>query len=66
VAYMFDISKPISNGGAWDLWFCYNGTTCVEANSGVYKKGFPGSGASHVPTTARVAEMIAQRKAARQ
>lgn len=65
-AFMFDIFKPIRNGGTWDLWVCLNDTSCFEGNSGVYKLGFPGKGVSRVPTTARVAEMIAQRKAMRQ
>jgi len=65
VAYMYDIFKPIRNGGTWDLWICYSGTTCFEGGGGIYKLGFPASGGSHTPTTARVAEIIAQRKAMR-
>jgi hypothetical protein len=65
VAYTFDIFKPIRNGGTWDLWVCLDGTTCFEGNTGTYQKGFPANRASHVPTTVRVAAMIAERRAVR-
>ena len=65
IALMYDIFKPIRNGGTWDLWICFSGTSCFEGNSGVYKLGFPASGGSRMATTARVVGMIAERKAAR-
>jgi hypothetical protein len=65
VAEAFDIYRPIVNGGNWDVWVCYNGTTCFQGNAGIYKKGFSGAARGSVATTARVAEMIAERKAAR-
>jgi hypothetical protein len=66
IALLYDIFKPIRNGGTWDVWVCFSGTSCFESGSGIYKKGFPASGGSRTPTTARVAGMIAERKAARQ
>jgi hypothetical protein len=62
---VYDIYKPIENGGTWDEWVCYSGSSCFEANSGIYKLGFAARGGSRVSTTARVAQMIAARKAAR-
>jgi hypothetical protein len=62
----WDISKPFKDGSAWSLWVCLNGSTsCVEANTGTYKVGFPANGGSRVSTMAKVAKIIAERKAAR-
>jgi hypothetical protein len=61
----YDIYKPIRNGGAWDLWTCFNGTSCFQSAEGIYKLGFPAERRGQVSTTAKVAEMIAARKAAR-
>ena len=64
-AYMYDIFKPIRDGGRWDMWACFSGVSCILGNSGIYTLGFPASGGSRLATTARVAGMIAERKAAR-
>ena len=65
IALQYDIFKPIRNGGKWELWICFSGVSCFEGNSGVYKLGFPASGGSRTATTAKVAEMVATRRAAR-
>jgi hypothetical protein len=61
----YDIYKPIRNGGAWDLWVCISGTTCFMINQGFYEKGFPAEHRTGVATTAKVAELVAARRAAR-
>jgi hypothetical protein len=64
-SFVFNIYKPIKSGGAWDLWVCLNATSCFEGTAGVYKLGFPAGRGSRASTVSRVAEMIAERKAAR-
>jgi hypothetical protein len=65
ISLTYDIFKPIKNGGTWDLWVCFSGVSCFEGGSGIYKKGFPAHRIDRTPTTARVAQMIAERRAAR-
>jgi hypothetical protein len=61
----YEIFRPIRNGGAWDVWTCFNGTSCFQSSEGIYRLGFPNGGRGRVSTTARVAETIAARKASR-
>ncbi|HWA03037.1 MAG TPA: hypothetical protein VG819_05845 [Rhizomicrobium sp.] len=65
ISLTYDIFKPIRNGGKWDLWVCFNGSSCFEGNSGIYSKGFPAAGASRLRTTARVRQMIAEHRNAK-
>jgi hypothetical protein len=61
---LWTISRPIQTGGTWTAWACPQGSTCFEVNSGVYHLGYEAGRGHSVATTARVAEMIAKRKAA--
>ncbi|MGH6887587.1 MAG: hypothetical protein ACREHF_00040 [Rhizomicrobium sp.] len=63
---LYDISKPIRNGGTWSSWACYSGTSCSELNSGTYKLGYTAQRVGRASTTARLSEIIAARKAAAQ
>jgi hypothetical protein len=61
----FNIYRPIENGGRWDLWICYNGTSCFRSGEGIYKLGFPAGRRRQMPTTAKVTEMIAAHRTSR-
>ena len=63
--FVYDISKPIKNGGAWVVYICPNGSTCFFGNSGTYALGYQPAKGIRQSTTARVGAMIAERKAAR-
>jgi hypothetical protein len=62
--YIFDISRPVKNGGTWTLWLCQEGTSCFEGNSGSYKLGYNGAASDRPKTTAKVAVILAARRAA--
>lgn len=62
---VYEIYKPVKNGGNWDVYACYDGSSCVELNAGIYQLGFSGNPGSRVSTTAKVAEMIGARRAAK-
>jgi hypothetical protein len=63
-SYLYEISRPIRNGGTWELWVCEGGASCFEGNSGTYDVGPPGQSGTRVATTAKLADIIAKRKAA--
>jgi len=61
--YAYGIHKPIRNGGVWDLWVCFSGTTCFFQGSGTYSLGCCAARNSGNPIKSRVADLIAQRRA---
>jgi hypothetical protein len=63
--FAYAIHKPIRNGGEWDLWVCFSGTTCFSGGGGTYGLGCCDARESGVPIKTRVAEIIAQRKSAK-
>lgn len=46
LSYLYDISKPIQNGGAWTAYYCTSGMSCTQIASGTYTLGY-GPGKSH-------------------
>lgn len=65
--FAYAIHKPIRNGGEWDGWICTSAfDTCFMFNSGAYSLGCcePRNGA--MATKSKIAEIIAQRRAAKQ
>ena len=60
----YGIHKPIVDGGTFDLWVCFSGSTCFEGASGTYCLGCCAERGGDRPIRARVAELIAARKAA--
>jgi hypothetical protein len=62
--FLYEISRPIKNGGTWALWICQEGTSCFEDNSGTYKLGYNAAMSNRPKTSAKIAEIIAARKAA--
>jgi hypothetical protein len=65
-AYAWEISRPVHNGGTFDLYVCLFGTSCFIANNGHYNMGPPAARANPGTSKARIAGMIAQWKAAKQ
>jgi hypothetical protein len=61
----YGIHKPIVEGGTYDLWACFSGTTCFNSGGGTYGLGCCDARGSGTPVTAKVAELIAQRRASR-
>lgn len=61
----FGIHKPIRDGGKYDLYVCFSGTTCYGGNGGTYSLGCCDARAAGRPVSSKVAEIIAQRRAAR-
>jgi hypothetical protein len=63
-SFLYNISKPIRNGGSCTEWACLNQTSCFELNSGIYKLGYT-AGNGGPATSAKVADILAARKAGR-
>jgi len=62
--FAYAIHKPIRNGGEWDFWVCFSGSTCFLGGSGTYGLGCCAARNGSIPIKSRVAELIAQRRAA--
>lgn len=63
--YAYAIYKPIRNGGTYAVSVCYSGTTCFLAGSGTYSLGCCQARNGGMPIKSKVAEIIAQRRAAK-
>ncbi len=62
--FLYDISKPIKTGGTYQIWACDGQSSCFEVNSGTYKLGYNGASHGRPKSAAKVAAIIAARKAA--
>lgn len=62
---LFDIYKPIRDGGTYDVWICTS-FTCFDVGAGTYFLGPPGKAPGHKSIKANVARMIAEFKATRE
>ena len=63
--FTYAIHKPIRNGGEWDFWVCFSGSTCFFGGSGTYSLGCCEPRNGGMPIKSKVAEIIAQRRAAK-
>jgi hypothetical protein len=62
-SFVYDISKPIKNGGTWSLLACEDQSSCFEVSNGTYKLGYTGATGKLPATTQKLAEILAARKA---
>jgi hypothetical protein len=63
IAYVWEVSSPVRNGGTWAMNLCFSGVSCFADDSGTYDVGPPANGGNPGMTKNRVVEMIALHKA---